>query len=149
MIYINRFFFGVYNHLRKFYLSSKFYEKSISKIEYKDLFYKPSPHLVSSLINYQKKKFKIEDLSLNEIWENNVIDQKEYKSLNSFNWFFSLDLKSSKQITQSVITNWINNNYRYNFKSWDFDITAKRIIAWLSCHNLTYDESKSKISKNR
>ena len=141
MIYINRFFFGVYNHLRKFYLSSKFYEKSISKINYKDLFYKPSPHLVSSLINYQKKKFKIEDLSLNEIWENNVIDQKEYKSLNSFNWFFSLDLKSSKQITQSVITNWINNNYRYNFKSWDFDITAKRIIAWLSCHNLTYDES--------
>ena len=56
MIYINRFFFGIYNHLRKFYLSSKFYEKSISKIEYKDLFYKPSPHLVSSLISYQKKK---------------------------------------------------------------------------------------------
>ena len=54
---------------------------------------------------------------------------------------FSLDLKSSKQTTQSVITNWIKNNYKFNYKSWDFDLTAKRIIAWLSCHNLTYNES--------
>ncbi len=141
MVYINRFFFGALNHLRRFYLSSNFYEKRISRINYKDLFYKPSPYLLSSLIKYQKKKFKIENFSLDEIWKNNSLSTKEYKSLNSFNWFFSLDLKSSKQVTQSVITNWINNNYRYNIKSWDFDITAKRIIAWLSCHNLTYDES--------
>ena len=59
MVYINRFFFGALNHLRKFYLSSNFYERSISKINYKDLFYKQSPHLLSSLIKYQKKKFKI------------------------------------------------------------------------------------------
>ena len=56
MIYINRFFFGIVNQLRKFYLNSDFYDKKISKINSKTFFYKPSPHLVSSLIKYQKKK---------------------------------------------------------------------------------------------
>ena len=132
MIYINRIFFNILNQFKKFYLSTKFYDKRISQTFNKDLIYKPSPHLLSSLVKYQKK-FKIEEFSLNEIWEN--------KNLNNFYWFFSLDLKSSKQSTQSVITNWINNNRVYNSRSWEFDLTAKRIISWLSCHNLTYDGS--------
>ena len=148
MVYINRFFFNIFNHLRKFYLKSNFYERRVSRIDYKDLFYKPSPHLVSSLIKYQKKKVRIEEFSLNEIWTNDKLNQKDFKGLNSFNWFFSIDLKSSKKISQSVITNWINDNYRYNIKSWDFDLTAKRIIAWLSCHNLTYDESNEDYRNN-
>lgn len=52
-----------------------------------------------------------------------------------------MDLKSSKKTTQSIITNWINNNDRYNSKSWDFDITAKRIISWLSTHQLSYEDA--------
>ena len=40
-----------------------------------------------------------------------------------------------------MITNWIKTNQKYNQKTWDFDITAKRIIAWLSCHNLSYNDS--------
>ena len=148
MIYINRFFFSILKQLRKFYLHSKFYDKKISKVDDKDLVYKPSPHLLSSLIKYQKKKFKIEDFSLDEIWSNSNLSRKEFKSLNNFYWFFSLDLKSSKKISQTVILNWINNNYKYNNKSWDFDLTAKRIIAWLSCHNLTYEESDKNYKDN-
>ncbi len=148
MIYINRFFFGIFNQVRKFYLNSNFYDRKISKAIDKDFIYKPSPHLLSSLIKYQKKKIKIEDFSLDEIWNKNNLNNKEYKNLNSFYWFFSLDLKSSKKITQSVVTNWINSNYRYNFKSWDFDLTAKRIIAWLSCHNLTYEEGNQDYKNN-
>ena len=60
MIYINRFFFGFYNQIRKFYLNSKVYDKKISKINSQDLIYKPSPHLFSSLITYHNKKFKID-----------------------------------------------------------------------------------------
>tara|TARA_B100001057_G_scaffold30086_1_gene27420 strand:- start:9901 stop:11511 length:1611 start_codon:yes stop_codon:yes gene_type:complete len=139
MISINRFFINIYNQFRKIYLNSKIYDKKISKTYNKDLIYKPSPHLLSSLIKYQKKKFKIENFSLNEIWQNKSLNYKEYKSLHSFYWFFSLDLKSSKQTTQSVISNWIKNNGKYNNKSWSFDLTAKRIIAWLSCYELTYE----------
>ena len=61
MIYINHFFFNTLNQLRKLYLNSYLYDKKISKIDDNDLNYKPSPHLLSSLIKYHKKKFKIED----------------------------------------------------------------------------------------
>jgi len=148
MIYINRLFFSFTNRVRRIYLNSNFYDKKISKINDNNLIYKPSPHLLSSLIKYQKKKFKIEDFSLDEIWDNKNISTKDYKRLNNFYWFFSLDLKSSKKSTQSVIQSWIKNNYKYNNKSWDFDLTAKRIIAWLSCHNLTYDENNQVYKNN-
>ena len=148
MIYINRFFFNIFNQIRKFYLNSNFYDRRISQINKKNLIYKPSPYLLSSLIKYQKKKIKIDDFSLDEIWNHKSLSQIEYKKLNSFYWFFSLDLKSSKQTIQSVIIKWINNNYKYDNKSWDFDITAKRIISWLSCHNLTYDGSDQNYKNN-
>ena len=89
----------------------------------------------------QKKRFKIQDFSIDEIWNNNNLSHNEYNKLNNFYWFFSLDLKSSKKSIQSIVTNWIKYNHKYNHKSWDFDLTAKRIIAWLSCYNLTYEDS--------
>ena len=148
MIYINQFFFNTYNQLRKIYLNSYFYDKKISKIDNKELIYKPSPHLLSSLIKYQKKKFKIEDFSLEEIWNNKNLSHKEFRNLNNFYWFFSLDLKSSKKTSQDLILKWINKNQKYNHKSWDFDLTARRIIAWLSCYNLTYIDSNQNYRYN-
>ena len=147
MIYINQVVFKIFNQVREFYLNSNFYDKKISRIDKKDFIYKPSPHLLSSLIKY-KKKIKIEDFFMDEISKNKNLNWKEFKNLNSFYWFFSLDLKSSKKTTQSIITNWINLNSKYDHKSWDFDLTAKRIIAWLSCHNLTYEESDEKYKNN-
>ena len=34
-------------------------------------------------------------------------------------------------------------NNRFNEKSWNFDLTAKRIISWLSNHQLTYEDSNN------
>jgi uncharacterized heparinase superfamily protein len=132
-------YFNLKNYINKIYQNSNLYDKKISKTYSITFNYKPSPHLLSSLIKYQKKKYKIEDFSLESIWTNNI-NSKDYKKLNNFFWFFSLDLKSSKKAVQSLIVNWINNNNRYNNKSWDFDLTSKRVISWLSNHELTYDD---------
>ena len=148
MFHINKILFGISNQLRKFYLNSNIYDKKISKIEIKDLTYKPSPHLLSSIIKYQRKRFKIADYILDDVWNEKNVNDKEYRILNNFYWFFSLDLKSSKKSTQTIISNWIKNNYKYNSRSWNFDITAKRIIAWLSCHNLTYADSSLTYKEN-
>ena len=148
MIYLNQFFLNIQKQIRNVYLNSKFYDNKISKVDNENLQYKPSPYLLSSLINYQKKKFKIEDYTPSNIWENKKINTKDFKNLNNFYWFFGLDLKSSKKITQSIIENWIMSNLQYNNKSWDFDITAKRIIAWLSCHHLTFEESSQTYKNN-
>jgi len=137
---LRKFYFNLKSSYKKIYRNSNFYEKKISKTFGNNFIYKPSPYLLSSIIKYQNKKYKIEDFALESIWQNNI-NQKDYEKLNNFFWFFSLDLKSSKKTTQSVITNWINNNNRYNPKSWDFDITSKRIISWLSTHQLTYEDA--------
>ncbi len=144
MIYISRFFLNIQNNLREFYLNSSIYDKKISRSNNKNLIYKPSPYLLSSIIKYSKKKLKVEDFILEDIWIKNNISDKDFKNLNNFYWFFSLDLKSSKKTIQTVISNWINYNSKYNSKSWNFDITAKRIIAWLSSHNLSYEESNQR-----
>jgi len=78
MIYINQFFFNTYNQLRKLYLNSYFYDKKISKTDNKELVYKPSPHLLSSLIKYQKKKLKFKVFFLNKIGKKK---KKSYKNL--------------------------------------------------------------------
>jgi uncharacterized heparinase superfamily protein len=102
--------------------------------------------LLSSIVKYQKKKYKIEDFTLESIWQNNL-KYKEFEKLNNFFWFFSLDLKSSKKVSQTVISNWINQNNRYDRKSWDFDITSKRLISWLSNHQLSYENCDDNFKK--
>ena len=139
---LNQFFLVTKNNFKKIYQNSNFYDKKISKVNDNYLKYKPSPHLLSSIIKYQKKKHKIEDFDLDTMWQSKI-NLEDYKKLNNFFWFFSLDLKSSKKKTQSIITNWINKNNRLDKKSWEFDLTAKRIISWLSNHQLTYEDSNS------
>ena len=123
----------------KIYQNSSLYDKKISRIFNNNFEYKPSPHLFSSIVKYQKKKYRIEDFALESIWQNDI-KTKDYEKLNNFFWFFSLDLKSSKKTVQSLIVNWINDNNRYNEKSWNFDLTSKRVISWLSNHQLTYED---------
>ena len=114
--YFGQFFFLISNYIKNIYLNSNIYNKKISKIPNRSIEYKPSPSLLDCLIKYKKKKIKIEDLYLNSVWSNTDLTEKDYKNLHSFFWLFSLDLKSSKKITQSVILNWIEENNNYNKK---------------------------------
>ena len=102
-------YFNLKLSLKQFYQNSNFYDKKISKTNDVVFGYKPSPHLISLLVKYQKKKYKIEDFALESIWQNDL-KYEEFEKLNNFFWFFSLDLKSSKRTTQTVINNWINEN---------------------------------------
>jgi uncharacterized heparinase superfamily protein len=143
---LGQIYFNLKLSLKQFYQNSNLYDKKISKTNDIAFGYKPSPHLISSIVKYQKKKYKIEDFALESIWRNDL-KFEEFEKLNNFFWFFSLDLKSSKKTTQTVINNWINENPYYNKKSWDFDITSKRIISWLSNHQLTYEDCEEEFKK--
>ena len=92
-----------------------------------------------------KKKYNIEDFSLNSVWkENNNLNSKNFKNLHSFFWLFTLDLRSSSKITQNIIYNWIEENDKYKKNIWDLDILSKRIIAWISNSKLTYENAENK-----
>ena len=146
IVNLGQIYFSLKLSLKQFYQNSRFYNKKISKTKDISFRYKPSPYLLSSIVKYQKKKYKIEDFALETIWQDNL-KYEEFEKLNNFFWFFSLDLKSSKKTTQTVLNNWINKNDIYNKKSWDFDITSKRIISWLSNHQLTYDDYEEEFKK--
>jgi len=139
--FIIQFLENLNQQFRKIYLNSNFYDKKISKIYNEEFVYKPSPHLLSSLINYQTSKINVDTISTENLWDNKKINNNNFKRLNNFYWFFTLDLKSSKKNTQKIISDWIEKNYKYNSNSWEFDLTSKRIIAWLSNHSLTIEQA--------
>jgi uncharacterized heparinase superfamily protein len=139
--FIIQFLKNLNQQFRKIYLNSNFYDRKISKIHNEEFVYKPSPHLLSSLINYQTTKINVDSISTENLWDNENINNNNFKRLNNFYWFFTLDLKSSKKNTQKIISDWIEKNYKYNSNSWEFDLTSKRIIAWLSNHTLTIEQA--------
>ena len=137
---INEFFSLLIHQIRKIYLNSDIYNKKISINEKNILNYKPSLSILSCLIKYEKKKNKIEDFNVDSIWEKKI-NERDLKKLHSFYWLFSIDLKSSKKITHSIIKNWIRKNQNYNSDNWEVDILSKRVISWISNSQLTYEDT--------
>ncbi len=138
---IGNLFFFINDKIRKIYLNSNIYNKKISKIDQNILDYKPSLNILDCLIKYEKKKNKIDDFFLSSIWTKNNLSKKDYKKLHSFFWLFSIDLKSSKNTTQSIIEKWIDENKNYDNKNWEIDTLSKRVISWISNTKLTYENS--------
>jgi len=56
---LGQFYFNIKESFKSIYQNSNFYEKKISKTFNNNFEYKPSPHLLSSIIKYQNKKYKI------------------------------------------------------------------------------------------
>ena len=140
LIFMNSTFLFFKEKIRSVYLNSSIYNKKISHSDNHFFEYRPSSSLLDCLIKYDKKRINIENYSLNKIWNNQHLKKRDYNNFNSFFWLFSLDLKSSKKDIQNIILQWIENNHRYNSKSWETDIVAKRLIAWISNSKLTYED---------
>ena len=87
---LGQFYFNIKESFKSIYQNSNFYEKKISKTFNNNFEYKPSPHLLSSIIKYQKKKYKIEDFEIESIWQSKI-NSKDYKKLllKVFDIFFS------------------------------------------------------------
>ena len=76
--------------------------------------------------------------SFNPIFSSQDINHNiKSNKLNNFYWLFSIDLKSSSNITQSIIEKWIKKNQNYNEENWHHIITANRIIFWICCSHFT------------
>jgi hypothetical protein len=123
--FIAQFQGDIKQQFRNIYLNSNFYDKKISKINNEELIYKPSPHLLSSLIKYQTQKINVDSISEENLWENENINNDNFKRLNNFYWFFTLDLKSSRKKTQKIVSDWITKNHKYNSKAGNLILPLK------------------------
>ena len=80
--FIIKIFKNTFRQIRKFYLYSNYYDKKISKIDNENLVYKPSPHLLSTLIKYQAKKINVDDISFENLWDKEnlkwILDKNQF-----------------------------------------------------------------------
>ena len=108
---ISEYFFSTFNlsldKLRSSYFKTSFYNQKISKNIPSKYSYKPSPHIINCLVSFKKKKIKIENLHLNSIWKIDSNNQLEFNNLHNFLWLNTLDIKTSKVVTQNIIEYWI------------------------------------------
>ena len=135
---ISRFFLF---SIRALYYKSSFYNKKISDNRPSKFYYKPSLHIINSLISFDKKKIKIENYSLNSLWKPNSKNKLEFQNLHNFLWLTFLDIRTNKNSVQNIIENWIDNNNDFDEETWKLNILSKRLIAWISNSNLTLDVS--------
>ena len=66
---------------------------------------------------------------------------KTFDNLNNFLWLTKLDRKTSLVSSQAIIESWINKYNNYQTDTWSMDIMPRRIIAWLSNTDITFDKS--------
>ena len=144
---INPFFYFT-RQLKKIYLNSSIYNTKISKIFEGGFEYFPHLKIFDCILKVRDRRNRIEDYNIESIWENKNLSEKDFKKIHSFFWLFTIDLKSSKKITRSVISNWTNFNRNYSSKSWELDTLSKRIIAWIAnCSNF-YHEGDENFKRN-
>ena len=141
-------FLYITKQIRKIYLNSSVYDTKISKVFDGGFEYVPHLKLFDCIVKNKDRKNRIEDYKIESIWGNKNLSEKDFKKLHSFFWLFGIDLKSSKRITRSVISNWTNFNQNYSFKSWELDTLSKRIIAWIANSNNFYHEGDENFKLN-
>ena len=56
---LGNFYLKTKDSFRNIYHKSNLYDKKISKVNNNNFEYKPSPHLLSSIVKYQKKNIKL------------------------------------------------------------------------------------------
>jgi len=127
---------------RNYYLKTNFYNKKLEKRVPSRIFYSPSSYLISSLTSSNNDYYKITNLSPEIIWQTNIKNRSEFNNLHSFLWLTKIDRKNSKILTKDIILSWINKFSNYDTKTWDAEITSKRIIAWTSNADITLQDSK-------
>ena len=153
---IKLYFFSVFKlfflSFRNIYFKSNFYNKRLVSNIPDRIFYNPSTYLTASLTSVSNDFYKIANTSPDLLWKANFDNQLKFENLHSFLWLTRLDRKNNKTITKNIIKSWIDIFYNYHPKTWSLEITAKRIIAWLSNTDITLEDAdkqyKEKIFHN-
>ncbi len=127
---------------RNYYFKSSYYNKKLITFIPDRIIYNPSTHLSASLTTISNEFYKISNTSPKLLWEVNFKDKLNFENLHNFLWLTRLDRKNSKKITKNIIESWINNFFNYETYSWQMEITAKRIIAWISNTDITLENSE-------
>ena len=126
---------------RNYYYTSNYYNKKLVTFIPNRIFYNPSSYLSASLTNINSDFYKIKNTSPKLLWTVSIKEKVKFDNLHSFLWLSKLDRKHSKKLTKDIIKSWISNFFNYEKNTWQMEIIAKRIIAWVSNADLTLEDA--------
>jgi|TARA_B110000438_G_scaffold214112_1_gene206360 uncharacterized heparinase superfamily protein len=133
---------------RNFYFKSNFYNKKLITSLPERIFYKPSTYLSASLTSANNDFYKITGTAPELLWKTSFKDLRKFENLHSFLWLAKLDRKNNQKITKMIIKSWIDNFFNYEPKTWNMEITARRVIAWMSNIDITLENSNKIYKEN-
>ncbi len=132
---------------KKIYFTTGFYKKSlISKVP-SQFFFFPNPFLMSSISDYKKFSFQINNLDPKKFWEQKY-SQKEKRELHNFLWLGSIDRKDDSSTLRKIISLWNLNNLKYKSLIWETSIISKRIISWILNADIILKNSNFDFKRN-
>ncbi len=126
----------------KFILSSSLYNYLINRNELKEISFSPpdpwpgNPYLGENLFqgHYNLAGKKVFSPKA-PIWRISEKDTNWQNEMNSFSWLRHLKARSgplARKHARLLIINWLEINNKWNEDSWQLDILARRISAWIT-----------------
>ena len=132
--------------LKEFIFQTKIYNKLLDSNIPSRFFFYPNPFLLSPLFDHKNFLYKITKNDTSAFWED-VADKKEKKNLHTFLWLSLIDRKSSSEIIQKIILEWITIYGNYKKDSWSNNVINSRVISWISNSDIILNKSTPEFQK--
>ena len=131
---------------KKFYFSSKNYNKSLESKTPQQVYYNPNPFLLSIITSFNKQSFKIGDVDPNIFW---IEDKKKNtEQMHNFFWLNLIDRKADHRKLKKIIFVWMLKNSKYRRKIWETSTLSARIISWILNIDIILNNSTFDFKKN-
>ncbi len=132
--------------LKKFYFSSKNYNKSLESITPQQVYYSPNPFLLSIISSYKNQSFKINEVDPNVFWLEDK--KKNSEQAHKFLWLNLIDRKGDQKNLKKIIYIWILKNSKYQKKIWETSTLSARITSWILNIDIILNNSTFEFKKN-
>ena len=133
--------------IKKIYFSTSYYNKSLVSKTPQQFYFHPNPFLLSSITNYKKYSFKIDEIDPNIFWLNKKNSWEE-KELHSFLWLNLIDRKNDGKSLQKIIDVWMLKHSKYKRNVWESSVLSKRIISWILNVDIIFNNGSFYFKRN-
>ena len=131
---------------KKFYFSSKNYNRSLESKTPQQVYYNPNPFLLSIITSYSKQSFKISDVDPNVFWLEN--ENKDTEQMHNFFWLNLIDRKTDHTKLKKIIYLWMLRNSKYKRRVWETSTLSARVISWILNIDIILNSSTFDFKKN-
>ena len=131
---------------KKFYFSSKNYNKSLESKTPQQVYYNPNPFLLSIITSYSDQSFKLNEVDANVFWLEDK--KKDTEKLHNFFWLNLIDRKTEYKNIKKIIYIWLLKNSKYKKKIWNTSTLSARVISWILNIDIILNNSTFDFKKN-